>query len=70
MKIPQEMRPTWTFRHHLAVIDGIILKGKCIIMPKELQEEKLEQLHRNHMGIEKKTRLLAWSFIYGSSMQS
>ena len=47
----------------LAVIDGIVMKGRCIIVPEELQKQALEQLHSNHMGIDK-TRLQAFKSIY------
>ena len=53
-EIPQDMRPYWTFRDNLEVIDGVLMKGRCIITPEELQRQALEQLHSNHMGIENK----------------
>ena len=28
-----DLQPYWSYRDELAVIDGIILKGKCIIIP-------------------------------------
>ena len=52
------LQPYWSYRDELAVIDGIILKGKCIIIPNSLREQVLNQLHTNHMGIES-TKLLA-----------
>ena len=45
-------------KNELATIDGILLKGKRIIIPFQLQKQILKQLHINHMGIEK-VRLLA-----------
>ena len=58
------MRPCWTFKDDLAVIDGITMKGRCIIIPGELQKMALEQLCSNKMGIDTKTGLLAYkSFI-------
>ena len=47
----------------MVVMDGIILKGRQIIILKELQKQVMDQLHTNHMGIEK-TRLLAYESIY------
>ena len=38
----------------LMVIDGIIIKGRFIIIPGELQKQALKQLYNNHVGIEKK----------------
>ena len=33
---------------------GVILKGRNIVIPEALQGQALEQLHGNHMAIEKK----------------
>ena len=43
----------WPIRHKLTMIDGTVMKGKCIILPCLLQKQILEQLHSNHMVIEK-----------------
>ena len=51
------------------MIDGLILKGKCIIIPNGLKEQKLNQLHTNHMGIEK-TKLLACECVYWPSINA
>ena len=59
----------WSYRDKLAVIDGVILKGKCIIMPNRLREQVLNQLHTNHMGIEK-TKLLACECVYWPSINA
>ena len=53
----------WSFREDMAVIDGIIMKGRHVIIPEVLTTHALEQLHINHMGIEK-TKLLAHESIY------
>ena len=37
----------------MAVINGIIIKGRHVIIPYILGTQALEQLHINHMGIEK-----------------
>ena len=44
----------WTFQDDKAVIVRIILKGMHEVVPESLQRQALEQLHVNHMGIEKK----------------
>ena len=46
----------------MAVIDGIIMKGRCVI-PEILKTQALDQLHINHMGIHK-TKLLTCECIY------
>ena len=48
-----DLRPYWSYRDELDVIDGIILKGKHIVIPNSLRQQILEQLHTNHKGIEK-----------------
>ena len=52
-KLHAELRTCWLYRDKLAVIDGIILNGRCIIMPNSLRQQVINQLHTNHMGIEK-----------------
>ena len=47
----------------LAMIDGIAMKGKRIIILSLLQKQILQQLHSNHMGIEK-MRFLAHESVY------
>ena len=64
-----DLQPYWSYRDELAVIDGIILKGKCIIMPNSLRDQVLYQPHTNHMGIEK-TRLLAREHVYWPSINA
>ena len=51
----------WSYRDDLAVIDGVVMKGRCIIIPVVLRHEVLDQLHLNHMHIEK-TKLLGMQF--------
>ena len=51
--IKQSMQNYWPIWHELAMIDGIVMKGKRIIIPFLLQRQILNQLHNNHMGIEK-----------------
>ena len=53
----------------MAVADGLVTKGHCVIIPKTLRRDILEKLHAAHQGIEK-TRLRArtcvsWSGING-----
>ena len=51
------------------VIDDVILKGRHIVMPNSLRQQVLNQLHTNHMGIEK-TKLLARESVYWSSINA
>ena len=45
--------PYWTLYDNLAVIDGIGLKGKRMVIPTSLLQHVLDQLHNNHTEIEK-----------------
>ena len=47
----------------MAVIDRVMLKDRHIVIPGALPRQALEQLHVNHMGIEK-TKLLAHKSIH------
>ena len=64
-----DLRPYWSYRGELVVIDGIILKGRHIVIPGSLKQQVLAQLHTNHMGIEK-TKLLAHELVYWSNINA
>ena len=64
-----DLRPYWLYRGELAVIDGIILKGRYIVIPNSLKQQVFNQLHTNHMGIEK-TKLLACKSVYWPSINA
>ena len=67
--INTELKPYWSYRDELAVIDGIIPKGRYIIIPNSLRQLVLNQLHTNHMGIEK-MKLLAHKCVYWHSINA
>ena len=53
------MKHHWPIRHELAMIDGISMKGKgIIIITFLLQRQILEQLHSYHMGFKKMSHLV------------
>ena len=64
-----DIRPYWPYRDGLAVIDSVVMKGRCIIVPVELKQQVLDQLHLNHMGIEK-TKLLVHELVYWVNINS
>ena len=61
--LPTDVRVFWSFRDELAVEDGIIFKGKQVLIPESLREDILAQLSQFHQGIEK-TQLLAREGVY------
>ena len=50
-------------RDEVAVLDGIAIKGRIIIIPTSLQKNTLDQFYINHIGIEN-MRLLTCKSIY------
>ena len=53
---PSKLLEFWNFRDELSVVDGIILKGTKILIPRELRPLMLEKIHDAHLGIEKCTQ--------------
>ena len=43
----------WDYRHDIAIIDGIIVKSRRIVVPQKMRECLLQKLHRVHQGIDK-----------------
>ena len=68
-EISEELKPYWSYREELAVINNIMLKGRCIIIPNSLRQQVLDQLHINHMGIEK-MKLLGCKCVYWHSINT
>ena len=64
-----DLKPYWSYRDELAVIDGVMLKDRHIIIPTSLKQQVLDQLHTNHMGIEK-TKLLTCKSVYWSNINA
>ena len=52
-EMPDCIKPYFTFRDELAVVNGLILRGDRILIPKSLCEQCLKHLHKSHMGITK-----------------
>lgn len=58
-----DIRPFFSYRECLAVEDGIIFKGRQVIIPKEVRSRILKQLHQSHQGINK-TQALARECVF------
>ena len=41
--VQRELQPYWAFREKIAIIDGIPIKGRRIIIPTTLQDKALKQ---------------------------
>ena len=57
------LREFWTYRDELSILDGLVLKGTRIIVPKVCHEEVLAKLHEGHFGTER-TKLKARDSVY------
>ena len=55
------------FRDNIVVIDGVVIRERCIVMPEVLQQQVPKQLHVNHMSTGK-TKLLAYKSVYWIDM--
>lgn len=51
--VPMVLRPYWQERSALTVCEGVLLKGRRLVIPQELRNEVLQQLHEGHQGIGK-----------------
>ena len=51
----------------MAVINGVMLKGRHVVVPESLKTQALEQLHVNYKGIEK-IKLMACKSIYWANI--
>ena len=46
-----ELKPYWTVRGNLTLHNELLLYGKRIVVPKQLQAETLQKIHTGHQGI-------------------
>ena len=53
---PTSLKEYWNYRDELSILDGLVLKGTRIVIPKHCQNELLDRLHEGHFGIDR-TRL-------------
>ena len=51
----------------LCIVDGMVLKGNCIIMPHSLHEDALRKLHTVHLGVTK-TMLCACTCVFWTNI--
>ena len=53
---PTRIAEFWNHRDELTVIDGIVFRGQCLVIPPSLRQSMLESVHIGHMGMTKCTR--------------
>ena len=61
--LPTDLRSYWSYHDTIGIDNGILFKGKQVVVPEMMQEDILRQLHRGHLGVEK-TRMLARDSVY------
>lgn len=49
--IPNRVRVFWPMREELYCLEGVIIKGNKILIPRQLRAEVLESLHSAHQGV-------------------
>ena len=52
-ELPKELQAYWTFREEMTVENGLILKATRIVIPPNMRESTLHQLHEGHLGFTK-----------------
>ena len=67
--VAQSCKPYSDFPDELTVLDGVLLKGVCIVVPVVLHTEMLRRIHEEHLGIEKCQRR-ARSMLYCPRMKT
>ena len=60
----ESLRGYFNFREKLVIIDGLILKRHCCVIPSSLCDEALKLLHKSHMGIIKMKNRARTSFFW------
>ena len=63
----KSLQDFWNYRDELSVLDRLVLKGTCIVVPESCRDEILDQLHEGHFGIDR-TKLRARDSIYWPSI--
>jgi len=53
----EKIRHFYSIKNDIHIIEGILFKNNCIIIPKALQKDMLERIHQGHMGIERSQKL-------------
>ena len=50
---PKNLLQFWNYRDELTDIDGILLKGTKVMIPRQCRPTMLDKLHESHLGIDK-----------------
>ena len=53
MNVQRNLLYYWTYRDELSILDGLVLKGTRIVVPKQCREEPLLKLLEGHFGVDR-----------------
>ena len=67
--VPDEIKPYWSYKEEMFVINGVMFKGERLIIPTSMRKDVLKLLHQSHMGIEK-TKWRARATIFWPSINT
>ena len=59
----KNLQDFWNYRDELSVLDRLVLKGSCIVIPESCRDKILDQLHEGHFGMDR-TKLHARDSVY------
>ena len=62
-QLPEQCRRYWNVRSQLALDDGLIVYGCCLLIPSVMRPQVLQQLHESHQGATR-TKLRAKLIVY------
>ena len=51
--VPSELRPYYSLRSEITVVNGLLFKNDRIIVPTSMRKEMKERIHEGHLGQEK-----------------
>ena len=50
---PSQIKSYWNFRDELIIVDGVVVKSSCIVVPLKFRPELLTMLLNLHLGIDR-----------------
>ena len=50
-QLSPELRPLWSARHLFSAVEGIVLRGSQIVIPKSLRQDIAQRAHEGHLGV-------------------